>query len=136
MPPAKSVREMSELERKHYSLSARTFHAVVLLAVIISLAAVTFGFFLYSNAIRRDYTQEAFLVSKAGVAVTEETKAREVCGEILDIYETGKDGEETEAYLARFSEVEDEDYDQVRERLSALAEDNDVSAIYLAALDP
>ena len=136
MPPAKSVREMSELERKHYSLSARTFHAVVLLAVIISLAAVTFGFFLYSNAIRRDYTQEAFLVSKAGVAVTEETKAREVCGEILDIYAAEGGGEETESYLARFDRVKGEDFDLVRERLSALAEDNDVSAIYLAALDP
>ena len=35
--PEKSVREMSELERKHYSLAARVFHAAALHSVILGL---------------------------------------------------------------------------------------------------
>ena len=42
--PSKSVREMSRRERRHYSLSARTFRSLVLVSLIISLAAILFGF--------------------------------------------------------------------------------------------
>ena len=44
--PSKSVREMSRRERRHYSLSARTFRSLILVSLIISLAAILFGFLL------------------------------------------------------------------------------------------
>ena len=45
--PTKSTREMSVLERMRHSLSARTFRAVLALALILSLTAISFGFYLF-----------------------------------------------------------------------------------------
>ena len=41
--PDNSVREMNALERKHYSLAARTFHATVMGAAILGLVALLIG---------------------------------------------------------------------------------------------
>ena len=49
--PAKNVREMSRLERIHYSLGGRTFRAIVLFCLIISAAAVVFGFVLFTATV-------------------------------------------------------------------------------------
>ena len=53
--PSKSVREMSKLEKAHYSLAAKMFHAILAMALIIGAAAVSFGFYLYVMALEREY---------------------------------------------------------------------------------
>ena len=49
--PEKSVREMSELERQHYSLAARTFHATVMGAAVLGLVAFLIGLGLYTDGV-------------------------------------------------------------------------------------
>ena len=56
--PEKSIREMNDFERLQNSLSARTFHAIVIICVVLSLAAVLFGFYLYTNSVRNQYTEK------------------------------------------------------------------------------
>ena len=42
--PEKSVREMNELERAHYSLAARVFHAAAIHSVILGLICFLIGY--------------------------------------------------------------------------------------------
>lgn len=42
---------MSELERQHYSLAARTFHATVMGAAILGLIAFLIGLSLYTDGV-------------------------------------------------------------------------------------
>lgn len=51
--PKKSVQEMTGLERVRHSLGARMFNVTLLLAVVLSLAAIAFGFYLYAEAITK-----------------------------------------------------------------------------------
>ena len=65
--PSKSVREMSRRERRHYSLSARTFRSLMLVMLIISVAAIVFGFLLFTATVNREYRTEAWHLSQMAV---------------------------------------------------------------------
>ena len=58
--PSKSVRDMTRRERRHYSLSARTFRSLILVSFIISAAAILFGFLLFTATVNREYRVEAW----------------------------------------------------------------------------
>ena len=53
--PSKSVREMTAWERRHYSIAARTFHAVLIMSLILGTAAVVFGWSLYTYSVQDRY---------------------------------------------------------------------------------
>lgn len=69
--PSKSVREMSLNERRHYSLAARTFHAVLALSLIISIAAIAFGFTLYAREVDRQYKTKLSDAALTGSALVD-----------------------------------------------------------------
>jgi len=69
--PSKSVREMSSYERRHYSLAARTFHAVLALSLIISIAAIAFGFTLYAREVDRQYKTKLSDAALTGAALVD-----------------------------------------------------------------
>lgn len=49
--PEKTVREMTAMERKHYSLEARMFHAVEIASAVLGLVALLIGLGLYLYAL-------------------------------------------------------------------------------------
>ena len=49
--PEKTVREMTALERRHYSLEARMFHAVEMASAVLGLVALLIGLGLYLHAL-------------------------------------------------------------------------------------
>ena len=62
--PKKSVLEINPFERMHYSLSGRTFRAIVLFSLIITVTAVSFGYYLYSSSVEREFRSRTWQMSK------------------------------------------------------------------------
>ena len=58
--PEKTVREMNDRERLHYSLAARVFHSALMGSVVLGLVALLIGLGLYTNALVGQYIGEAF----------------------------------------------------------------------------
>ncbi len=117
--PTKSVREMSELERKHYSLAARTFHGVVIVSVILSVAAIAFGFILYSLESQRQYKERVCNV--AG------TIASVVDGDVIERYNS-----ELRANGGVASgKYRDDTYHALSDFLNAAKENNDLSSVFI-----
>ncbi len=55
----KSVREMNELERRHYSLQGRVFRMTVLGSSILGIVAFLIGIGLYGYALTSQYIGES-----------------------------------------------------------------------------
>ena len=67
--PEKNVREMSALERRHYSLEARSFRTTVLGAALLGLVALAIGLGLYTYALVGQYVGESFGLARSTAMV-------------------------------------------------------------------
>ena len=135
--PKKTVREMNIWERLHYSLGAHIFHAVIIFALLLSAAAIGFGFFLYSSSVSRDYRSRTWLLSKTGVHVVDLEAAKKEAEKVLERYDRlQKEGREPDqAYLDDCALIQDETFEEIRTRLREVQEENGAVAAYIAALD-
>ena len=59
----KSITEMNKAERKRNSLKGKTYRSIIIYSLIISFAAITFGFYLFASAVRRDYRTRTWQMS-------------------------------------------------------------------------
>ena len=129
---------MTDLERKHYSLSARVFHAVIMGSVILGLVAFCIGMGLYTLALVNRNIDEAFnLTRSAGSILTKVSYVDPLIEEVLDIWDTMSQEERqetgSEAYRERFSSVQERsDWQTVLSVLNDFRESSDVNDIYLA----
>ncbi|MBQ9511168.1 MAG: SpoIIE family protein phosphatase [Clostridia bacterium] len=139
--PEKSVREMNKYERLHYSLASRTFHAVLIGAIILGLVSLLVGLGLYAIALSGQYIGEAFEVSKNARAIIDKVAdIAPMAEETMKIYSSMTDAERAEVgednYYARFSSVENsENYTQVRSILKDFSESSDVDDVYFGMYD-
>lgn len=136
--PKKPVREMNLIERMHYSLSAKTFHAILLLSAIISLTAIILSFTLYSDSVTREYRVRTWHMSKSSAILPEISEVRSAAEKVLDVYDSLSETEKADNsadYLSRFAFVEDEDFGALRSMIYQLQEENGAIAAYTAALD-
>ena len=54
----KTVKNMNSFQKNWHSLSGKTFRTIILLSLLISAAAIAFGYFLYQSSVSMDqYTQ-------------------------------------------------------------------------------
>ncbi|MCR4963511.1 MAG: PP2C family protein-serine/threonine phosphatase [Firmicutes bacterium] len=139
--PEKTVREMNRLERRHFSLAARTFHATLLGSAVLGLVTLAVGLGLYTYSLVRQYITESFSLSRNAAAVLDElVDVEPLAGLVMDSYRGLDDAERaqtgTDAYRARFSAItEREDYQTVRRTLSKFGGYGNIDAIYLAMYD-
>ena len=85
--PDKSVREMSVIERKRYSLEARTFRATVKGCVILGLILLVVGLGLYGVSRTRQYVSQAFYLSQvAAMSASHGTETAALAEEVTEIY--------------------------------------------------
>jgi len=142
--PEKSIREMTVLERKHYSLQARVFRATLAGSVVLGLIALLIGLGLYTTALINQYTSEAFLQSKNAASVLKRVVNVEPLADfVMSTYEGLSEEERAQPddgeYCARFSAIlENPDYQATISILEEFRETSDVSDIFLAmyTLDP
>ncbi|MBQ1502231.1 MAG: PP2C family protein-serine/threonine phosphatase [Firmicutes bacterium] len=139
--PDKSVREMSKLERLHYSLPSRVFHTTILGSLILSLVALLIGLGLYTVALANQYIGSAFDLSRSAAAIIEKVADAGGCtAQVMDIYRSLSDEEraqmDTEAYHQRFAAIEEsEDFRMIDGVLQVFRDSSDISDIYLAMYD-
>ena len=139
--PEKSVREMSDAERRHHSLSARVFHATLVGAAVLGLVMLLIGLGLYSNALIGRYTGDAFALSRyAALSISRTPDASELAEEVMSVYR-GLDGEMREKtgtaeYRMLFADAEkSETYRTLLPFLRSFCESGDVYDVYLAMYD-
>ena len=100
--PEKNVREMSALERRHYSLEARSFRTTVLGAALLGLVALVIGLGLYTYALVGQYVGESFgLARSTAMVVRSVMDVESMTRTVMDTYhslseeeraQTGTDG--------------------------------------------
>ena len=138
--PKKSILEMSDFERKHYSIGGKTFRAIILISLVLGIAAVSFGLYLYSSSINREYRIRTWNMSRAtaiGIDKYEVMREAMIVSRIYDsLSEEERRDDDSEEYKAKFSEVSDAaTFANMRIYLYKLMQANDARAAYTALLD-
>ena len=136
--PTKTVWEMNAFEKNHYSLGGRTFRAVIALSLFISIAAIGFGFFLYSSSIDREYRIKAWQNARTAAGAINMVEAKREAGQLAEIYNSLSDeeiGKEDEAYLEKFAGVTRGGGEDLKAQLYILMKSTDSKASYIAMLD-
>ncbi len=134
--PSKSVREMSRRERRHYSLSARTFRSLILVSLIISLAAILFGFLLFTATVNREYRTEAWHLSKMAVDRLDKRAIRREAEDMLAIYDslTPEEIDRHEMPPVGFTQLAE--FGELQRILSELRDEGGAKAAFVAVLEP
>ncbi len=134
----KSVREMNRLERRQHSLSARVFQATLKGALFLGFVAMLIGLGLYTSALVRQYTGDAYDLSNSCARIMQKADgADRLAEDVLRLYRGMSEEERatqgSEAYYERFREVENtETYRFVHSLLSDFLISGNVDDIYLA----
>ena len=138
--PEKSIRDMNALEQKHNSLSAKTFHAVLLITVILGLTAIVFGFSLYYTAIRSQYTNKAADLSKTISSLLDADEIGSYTDRVMGVFESlpeeKRANPESAEYNVRFGGIEDAKYRRIQLFLQKVLSSNGASSIYIGVADP
>ena len=138
--PKKTIKEMSELERRRHSLEAKTFHAVLMGSLVLGVMSLILGLGLYVYSLGNQYINEAFELTKNAEGVIENVgDVRDICNETLDIYHSLSDEEravQDKEYFARFDTVtKSEVYPRVIDFLLEYYASSDVNDIFIAMYD-
>ena len=139
--PEKTVREMNQWERRRHSLAARTFRAVVAMAVVLGLAAILVSVGMYYRTVTAQYIQSAYNISAEASAILRETSnAPDSVEKVMSKYRAATaeelEAQDEPAYRDKFRALRfDENYQQVVSILKFLKMNNDVEDVYLLALD-
>lgn len=138
--PKKTVLEMSAFERLHYSLGGKTFRAIVAVTLIVGLAALGFGFYLYYSSIDREYRVKTWHMSRAEAEVIDRYEVLREAMIVTRIYdrlsEEERQTQDTDEYKALFNDVSlHVDFAKMRAHLYHIMEANEARAVYTAILD-
>ena len=139
--PKKSIREMSDFERRRHSLARKSFRSTIMGALVLGLAALIIGLGIYTYTLIHQYITEAFNLSKSAVAIMHETVDVEpLSKDVLSAYRAQSDSEReqpgTPEYRERFAHfTEREDYQSIHRVLRDLADAIEVDALYMAMYD-
>ena len=141
--PEKSVRDMNKWERLHYSLAARTFHAVIQMAIVLGAAALLVGLGLYTWALIGQYIGEAFSLCRTAAHITERNlDIAPHIEEVRSVYSSMSEEErmrletDPDGYHAAFNHLkEDADYQRLLQLLQDFGESSDVNDVYVSLYD-
>ena len=137
----KSVNEMTYLERMHNSLSSKMFHTILMFSAVLSLAAVSFGFYLYNGAVQDQYSSIAFNISKTASIMLESEDELVLADAVLKRYDSLSAEEkelkdnDPDAYYELFADFETTSQQRMRRILHMVANENNATGIYYAAYD-
>ena len=135
--PKKTVREMTALERQHYSLSSRVFHATILGSILLGMVALVIGLGLYTYSSVNHHVSTAFNLTRSAESILRRVVyVKPLADSVMDIYRKLDEGERnevgTDAYLDRFPDFsEDAQYQTTLAVLDNFLEASDVTDLYL-----
>lgn len=122
------------------SLKSKTFFITLLLAMGIGAAVLVTGFMLYLVGVVREYYVNTWNQANSEAAVLEQTNYKDICDEIIRIYdsmtpEERGDGKSPE-YIAKYDSVLGEDFTNVQLSMHSLQDRNGPLNAFIVAMDP
>ena len=139
--PKKTIREMSEHERKRHSLARKTFRSTLMGSFVLGSAALIIGLGIYTYTLVHQYITEAFNLSKSAVAIMDEiVDAEPLSKDVLAAYrglsESERNQTGTDEYHRRFAHfTERGDFKSIHTVLRDFADAIEIDALYLAMYD-
>lgn len=140
--PVRSIVDMNEAQRRRYGLKGKTMRSIVIYSLIIGLAAVAFGFYLFASAVRRDYRIRTWQMSRMAYHLLDREEVMREAEEVIRIYHFMSEEERQQLQdmhsdlLEQFSVIRGEGFDKICEVLLEVQETNNGKAAYTAFLDP
>lgn len=136
--PEKNIREMSEQERKRYSLASRIFQSTIIGSIILGITALLIGLGMFSYSLVNQYISEGFSLSENAASILNRTVDIKPLSEaVMQEYRALRaQDEHTEYDPERFSSfAEREDYQTICSVLSEYLNFDQVEFVYLAMYD-
>lgn len=138
--PKKTIREMSDAERMHFSLAARTFHMILMASLVLGLVAFIVGVGLYTIALGGQYSAESYSLARSASSIIDKVvDIRPYATQVMNVYNSLTDEElevQDEEYFARYDGiVQDENYQMILELLDDFYESSEVGDIYIGMYD-
>ncbi len=136
--PKKSVWNMSDFERMHYSIRGKTLRSTILFVLILSIAAISFGFYLYTATINREYRKLTFHLSNMAAAVIDIEEVQKEAAAVLDIFDSIPENEKGDGRdnIERFMSVRTPAFERMRKLLMDMRIRGEAITAYTAAMDP
>ena len=138
----KHVSEMNRLERTRHSLAGKTFRALTVFSLIVSLAAVSFGIYLYYSSVLRDYRNRAWQMSRTADQFMNKEEALDEAAQVIYTYYIELSEEERDQLhdkhsplVSRFDGVKGEGFEALCTALREIQENNGGRAAFTAFLD-
>ena len=133
---------MTRLQRFRHSLSGRTFFTMILFSLVVSIAAISFGYYLYASSVLRDYRNRSWQMSRTANQFIDKEEALDEAAEVLEIYFQMTEEERDQLHdknsplLSRFDSVRDEGFEELRAMMRDIQETNGGKAAFTAVIDP
>ena len=139
--PEKTIREMEEWEKKHYSLAAKVFHSTLMASAVLGGLLLLAGLVMYTVSISLLFIQEGYNQAENAASILAKTVdpepyAREVLARYRAMDEAQRGETGTPAYNAVFEDIAaSADYAQMIEVLSYFTQASDVEDVYVGIYD-
>lgn len=140
--PKKSIREMSKIEKQHYSLASKTFRSTIIGAIVLGVAALIIGLGAYTYALVHQYITEAYNISKSACEILKDNdNVEKLTNSIMADFRAMTDAEREQVYTPEYRErfshyTKREDFKEIHKVLESLGNAVDIEDIYLATYDP
>ena len=133
---------MTRLERQHHSLGGKTFRAIILFALVLSVTAIGFGNFFYSASVTRDFRTRTWQMSRTAAQFLDSEELLKQAEQVISVYDSMTEEQKAELsdkhspLLSAFDGVQGESFEHVRSVLLQIQESNNGIAAFTAFLDP
>ena len=137
----KKLSEMSFFERIHHSLEGKTFRNILIITLLISTAAVGFGYFLYDTSVRREYRTRTLQMSRTAVLILNSSEVMDTAERVVKQYESMTEEEREQLsdkkspLLEKFTDTYGKEFDHICSVLRQIQESNGGMAAFTAFLD-
>ncbi len=137
--PSGSLFSKQPKTKKQISLSTKMFNTILAFSLVLSTAAIIFGFRLYSNALINQYAGIAYNISKTAAIIIKEEDALHYHDEVYEIYKwltpeqiARKD---TREYRLLYADAIDNKMVDIQILLAKIARENKLMKISLVTYD-
>ena len=137
-----SVSEMNWFQRLRHSLAGKTFWSLFIFSLVVSIAAVSFGFYLYYSSVRRYYRNRTWQMARTAAQFMDTEEALDEAAQVIYIYyaelteeERNQIQDKHSPLLSRFDGVRGEGFDALCTMLCEIQENNGGMAAFTAFLD-
>ena len=136
----KTIKEMSFWEKKHTSLEAKSFHAVLMGSLVLGVVTLFIGLGLYVYSLGTQYIRSANDMTKnVSNVIANVVDMSSSCRQTMDIYHSLSEEEravQDDAYFERFSEItETDNYNIIMSVLREFMGNSDVNDVFIGVYD-